>query len=221
MYKDHFISVILLAGGQGKRLESLIPKQFLSLGGKLLVLYSYEFFDSLSFIDEIIIVCDPDYRHHFKGRKKISFALPGKERQDSLFSALKKVDDDSDYVCIHDAARPFLEKIVVEKVIEAGICFQAAAVGIPEKNTLKIVDDHHFVTKTLPRKDLFSIQTPQVIKTSLLQEIAKKPSIPRVTDDVALLEENHFPVKIVLGSEKNFKITTSFDWLIANTLVSS
>jgi len=218
------ISVILLAGGKGARMQSAVPKQFLSLKEKPIALISFDFFSSRPEVSEIIVVCDPNYRSLFELRdtnKQLYFADPGERRQDSVFNGLTKTSNDSHYVCVHDAARPFVKESFFKSVIEEAKRHGAAAVGMPVKYTVKATDTRQFVQGTLNRELIWEIQTPQVIATPLLKEcfthiIAENLT---VTDDVSIVELMQKPVKLVQGCYTNIKITTPEDLSFAHLIL--
>ncbi|TXI41176.1 MAG: 2-C-methyl-D-erythritol 4-phosphate cytidylyltransferase [Nitrosomonas sp.] len=213
------IAVILLAGGVGSRMGGALPKQYLPLLGKPIARHSFELFASLPEIDQMIVVCHHDFHHYFAGIPA-SFAEPGLRRQDSVYNGLQKVSEDCDLVCIHDSARPFIAKDKVIKVSEAARDYGAAVLAVPVKFTVKQSGEDNLVAATLDRSTLWEIQTPQVVRTSLLRQ-AFQHAIENdlaVTDDVSLVEAMGHPVKIVEGDYSNIKITTPEDLLFAASL---
>lgn len=212
------VSVILLSGGVGTRMNAIKPKQYLELCGKPIISYSFDFFKSLPNIDEIIVVCDPLYHDFFIEDNEVSikFALPGKRRQDSLYNGLQEVADEANLVVIHDGARPFLSITFVSEAINQAFVHGASTVAVPLKFTVKEVDNG-FIKKTLDRSCLLEVQTPQVIKKDLLKEGFKfvQEHQIEVTDDVSLVECMQKPVKFVMGSYQNIKITTEEDLMLA------
>lgn len=217
-----FVSVLLLAGGTGSRFGSTLPKQFFPLGSKKIAHHSLDLFLDTPCVEEIIIVCDEPYRKHFTDytSNKIRFAKPGSTRQGSVYSGLQRISPDSEFVCIHDSARPLLTKEELEAVIQQGIHYKAAALAVPVKNTIKEVDEKGFVVKTLHRSILWEMQTPQVLCVDSLQRgmaLAETQNLI-ATDDVSLAELIGEPVKIVPSSYRNIKITTPEDLAMANAL---
>lgn len=216
-----YLSVILLCGGKGSRMGSDLPKQYLPLNNKAIALYSFDLFCQLDLVKEIIVVCDDQYKHYFSNDKLSSFASPGKRRQDSVYNGLQKVSKDSNLICIHDGARPFVKKDDVTLAItEAGI-HGAAALGAKVKNTIKI-SENNFATKTLKREGLYEIYTPQIIQRALLAKgfsYAKRNNIT-VTDDLSLVELIGEKVKIIDSSYENIKITIPFDLKIAEAILT-
>ncbi|GLT44521.1 hypothetical protein SLA2020_184100 [Shorea laevis] len=224
--KEKSVSVILLAGGKGKRMGASMPKQYLPLLGKPIALYSLYTFSSMKEVKEIIIVCDPSYEDIFEETKDkinvdLKFRLPGKERQDSVFSGFQAVDSNSELVCIHDSARPLVSSGDVEKVLKDGWHIGAAVLGVPVKATIKEANSQSFVARTLDRKTLWEMQTPQVIKPELLRkgfELVNREGL-EVTDDVSIVEHLKHPVYITEGSYTNIKVTTPDDMLLAERIL--
>lgn len=216
------IAVILLAGGHGTRMKSHVPKQFLPLKDKPVALYSYEIFATLPQVVELIVVCEEKYQSLFPFSHKLKFARPGNRRQDSVFNGFQTASS-VDFICVHDSARPFLIRSDVEQLIAQASIHQAATLAVPVKYTIKESNDENLVVRTPKRSTLWEIQTPQIIKYSLLKkgfENAHQNQL-EVSDDVSLVELIGQPVKLVQGSYSNFKITTSEDWALANTLCQS
>nr|XP_043607369.1 2-C-methyl-D-erythritol 4-phosphate cytidylyltransferase, chloroplastic [Erigeron canadensis] len=226
--KEKSVSVVLLAGGKGKRMGASMPKQYLPLLGQPIALYSFYTFSTMHEVKEIVVVCDPSYQDIFEdSRGKINvdlkFALPGKERQDSVYSGLQTIDRNSELVCIHDSARPLVTSSDVEKVLNDGLRVGAAVLGVPAKATIKEGNSESFVVKTLDRKTLWEMQTPQVIKPDLLKqgfELVNRENL-EVTDDVSIVEHLKHPVYITEGSYTNIKVTTPDDLLLAERILNT
>lgn len=216
------ISAILVAGGIGQRMQSSTPKQYLELAGKPLACHSFDLLLQNPEITEIIVVCDPAYQSLFTGSKPIKFAKPGARRQDSVFNGFQEISPNSSLVCIHDSARPFLDKSTLEKALSSAKVHGASVVGVPLKFTIKESNLEGFVEKTPDRSRYWEIQTPQVIQPDLLRQgfaYAAKHNLT-VTDDVALVELLNHPVRIVEGTHSNIKITTPEDLKFAEWLLT-
>lgn len=213
------ISVILCAGGLGKRFGSALPKQFLPLGDHGTIVHaSYELLCSLSEVTEVIVVCSDQYRPHFS-HPKTKFAEPGKRRQDSVYNGARIAA--SDYLCIHDGARPFVTKNLALAVLKAGMEMGAAAPALPVTSTIKMAGPQNFVQRTLDRDGLYEIQTPQVVRKDLFIEgfLKAQDKGLTITDDVGFIELIGHPVKLIEGSPRNIKITTPFDLSLAKALL--
>lgn len=222
---NQHISVVLVAGGIGTRMGAPIPKQFLILQDKPIVMHAFELFQNIPYVKELVIVCPLDYRYLFTTSRPditLSFALPGERRQDSVYNGVQVLSPDSSIVCIHDGVRPFITEKMVSEVIQAAIEHGAATLGTPVKFTVKEGCSNHFVKTTLDRSKLWEIQTPQAIQTPLLKrsfDYAYQNGLS-VTDDASLVELLGHSVKIVPGSYANIKITTPEDLAMSHYLCS-
>ena len=202
-------------------MEASLPKQFLILGDKPVVRHSLDVFLGIPQITEVIVVCLPEYRGIFDSCKNIRFAEPGNRRQDSVYNGFLKTDPSNEIICIHDAARPFINNEIVLSTLKAGEEWGAATVGMPITFTIKKGTADNFVESTPDRNFIWEIQTPQVLHRTILAEgfaYAQKNDIT-VSDDVSLAELINKKVKLVEGSHMNFKLTTPKDLAIANVLL--
>lgn len=213
---------VLLAGGKGLRLGGVIPKQYLMLGDETIAMRSFRVLEQSPSIDAITVVAEEPYHSLFTSSKKpVSYALPGLRRQDSLKHGLEKLKSTCTHVLVHDAARPFVTLEHIEEVIREGEEIGAATLAVPMKATVKKADRLKFVEKTLDRSCLYEIQTPQVVRLDWLKEGLKKAEKEEltVTDDAGLAELQGYPVKLVMGSSDNIKITTPEDLRLAYALL--
>lgn len=216
-----FISVVLLSGGKGTRMNSSVPKQYLEISNKKIVMHCFEFFASLEEVSEIIVVCEQEYetifsKNFLKSSQTLKFARPGIRRQDSVYNGLSQTSSFSEIVCIHDGARPFLKREEVLACFSSAVENKAAILASKVQNTIKQVSEN-IVKKTLNRDFLYEIYTPQVFKKELLMrgfDFVIKNSLS-VTDDASMIELIDEKVTIVEGSKSNIKITTPFDLQLA------
>jgi 2-C-methyl-D-erythritol 4-phosphate cytidylyltransferase len=234
--KDCKFIAIVLAAGQGKRMNSAISKQYMLLGNNPVLYYSLDAFQK-SIIDEIVLVvgegettyCQEDIveRYHFSKVKKI--VVGGKERYHSVYRALNEIDskmlEKECYVLIHDAARPFLTQKIIEDTIEVVKKSNAVVVGMPVKDTIKIADTSNYIVETPKRELVWTIQTPQAFKYSLIKycydQIMLEKNIT-VTDDAMVVEHiKKIPVKLIEGSYRNIKITSPEDILVGEAFLNS
>ena len=149
------VSVVLLAGGVGKRMKADMPKQYLPLLGTPIALYSLKKFAEMEEVGEIVVVCDPSYRDIFEGcpvSKPVKFALPGKERQDSVFNGLSEVREGAALAAIHDSARPLVDLADVRRCCADAMEHGAAVLAVRCKATVKEANDDLSIAKTLDEK---------------------------------------------------------------------
>ncbi|MFQ6003408.1 MAG: 2-C-methyl-D-erythritol 4-phosphate cytidylyltransferase [Candidatus Zixiibacteriota bacterium] len=215
---------IIAAGGQGKRIEGKLPKQFLMLKDKPILAHTLDKFERCELIDEIILVVPEDYleycsqkvvdEHSFKKVRKVISG--GKERQDSVYSGLKVCPNDTSIVVIHDGVRPLISPDKISEAIK--ICQEKNAVvlAVPVKETVKRVEPGNILT-TLDRDKLWLTQTPQTFEYKLILDAYEKAKEDNFvgTDDSALVERLGYEVTILEGDNKNIKITTAEDLTIA------
>ncbi len=221
---------IVLAGGKGSRMQSEIPKQYMKIMDKPVLYYSLKCLEE-SFVDEIILVVgekQEDYcqkeivdQYHLKKVKKI--VMGGAERYHSVYAGLNAIEK-ADYVYIHDGARPVLTMDILERAKQEVRKSQACAVGMPVKDTIKIVDVQQVVIDTPERAKVWQVQTPQVFAFPLIKEAYDQViqnQIANVTDDAMVVECTlQKKITLVEGSYKNIKITTPEDLDIATLYLS-
>ena len=223
-------TAIVLAAGQGKRMNSKIQKQFLEIQGYPVLYYSLRCFQDSPLIQDIILVTGEKSVTYCKeeivkkyGFTKVTAVIPGgKERYDSVYAGLCACQE-CGYVLIHDGARPFITEEILErglqKVKENGAC----VIGMPSKDTVKLSDAQEFVKETPDRKCVWTIQTPQIFSYPLIRnahESIRQKDMSSITDD-AMVVEQETGVKVALaeGSYQNIKITTPEDLLIAEAFL--
>ncbi|UPR05199.1 2-C-methyl-D-erythritol 4-phosphate cytidylyltransferase [Chloropicon primus] len=220
------VSVVLLAGGVGKRMGAKLPKQYIQLGGKEIALYSFEVFANMDHVGEVIVVCEEEWESLFKGvgiGKPLKFARPGKERQDSCFNGLQMAREGASLVAIHDSARPLLKAEDALACFNDAMQYGAAVLAVPVKSTIKEVDkDSMLVVRTPERATLWDVQTPQVMKPDLLRKGFDKVKAEdlEVTDDVSIIEQLGEPVRITVGDYYNIKLTTPEDLQLAESVLT-
>lgn len=228
MYKGNFVSVIIASAGMSNRMGSGINKQFILIDNKPILAHTIEKFDKSKFIDEIIVVarateidyCKKEIIKKYGFTKVTKIVKGGKERQDSIYNGILALSDKSDIVLTHDGARPFLREELILKGINGAIEFGACVIGVPVKDTIKVINENNQVHHTPNRALLWAAQTPQCFKTDILKkgyEYASKESII-ATDDSSLVEKYGHPVKMIMGSYDNIKITTPDDLIIAESI---
>jgi 2-C-methyl-D-erythritol 4-phosphate cytidylyltransferase len=222
------IYAIILAGGYGKRLNSELPKQFILLNKKPVIIHTIEKF-SLPRISGIIIVVPEDYISYTEKLLKqysikniIKIIKGGETRQGSSYNAIKCMNfNGSDILLFHDAARPFISKKIISNCIEETESNGSAGVYVRTTDTIAEIENK-FV-KSIPRRDLlYNTQTPQAFKYNIIKEAhdlgLSSENIP--TDDVQLVINAGYKVKICEGDYNNIKITSQSDLDFAEFLLN-
>lgn len=205
-----------------------LSKQFLPIEGKPVLYYTLSVFESSPFINEIVVVLSREDRKLAEERifsrfsfKKISSLVDGgSERKDSVYNGLKAVQQDTDFVIIHDGCRPFVTDGMIEDSLSAAKKTGGAIVAVPLRDTLK-KEKQGYIEKTVSREGLWQAQTPQTFRYPLLLQAyqsALKNKLS-VTDDAMLLEQMGLPVSMVPGSLFNIKITLPEDLLLAEMIL--
>lgn len=222
-------SAIILAAGHGKRMNSNVAKQYLMLADKPILYYSLKAFQE-SDIDEILLVVgagEEEYVYDtivnaYSFSKVVKVVAGGHERYHSVHEGLKAIEQ-TDYVLIHDGARPLITIDKIHSMMEQVRENHACILGVPSKDTVKIVNEHGYVTDTPKRKHVWNVQTPQAFSYSLLSEAYEKlmiSGIDDVTDDAMVVElMTSHSVRIILGSYDNIKITTPEDISVAEDIL--
>jgi 2-C-methyl-D-erythritol 4-phosphate cytidylyltransferase len=224
------IAAIVPAAGLGTRMGADTPKQFLELDGMPLIIFTLRRLASCAAITEFFIATRADDMRFLEGQiAKAALGRParvihgGDSRQQSVANALAQVDPATDIVLVHDAVRPLVTPEQIDRVIAEATTRGAAILGIPAIDTVKEVkraslpEDVALISATIPRERIVLVQTPQVFSYPLLRDAFRKAQEDDVTasDEAALVERFGRDVFVVLGSERNIKITRPGDMELA------
>ncbi len=220
---------IVLAAGQGKRMGAGMNKQFLHIAGAPLIVHTLRFFEGDERCQEVILVINNADRERmeqlvgtYRLKKVASFVEGGSERQFSVYNGLQYVADkiDDGIVVIHDGARPFLTKEIVDALYERALQTDAATTAVRVKDTIKRVRSG-VVIDTLDRELLWAAHTPQAFRLSLIMTAHQKAEEAGFigTDDASLVEWLGHEVAVVEGDYFNIKLTTPEDLLFAEAIM--
>lgn len=222
---------VVLAGGSGTRMGNSVPKQFLSLGGQSVLAHTLEALAGYAGLDRLVLVSPPEWlaeSRDIAGRhaadKLLAVVPGGTTRQESSrlgLAALAGLPDDA-AVLVHDAVRPFVTADILERSLAAVAECGACDVAVPAVDTI-IQTDGEFVTAIPDRKAMYHGQTPQGFRLDILRrahELAREQKYADATDDVRLALRAGFPVRLVLGSYENIKITHPGDLELAEQILA-
>ena len=227
--KKHCTAIVLSAG-QGKRMGTSVQKQYIELEGKPVIYYTLKAFQDSEIIDDIILVVGKDQISYVKeeivdnyGFTKVRTIVEGgKERYDSVWSGLQTIKEEG-YTFIHDGARLFVNEAILRRGYETVEQHRACVAGMPSKDTVKLVDENTFASRTPNRKYVWTVQTPQIFETALIKAAYEKimqGDCNGITDDAMVVEQTmNVPVKLFEGSYENIKITTPEDLDIAKVFL--
>jgi 2-C-methyl-D-erythritol 4-phosphate cytidylyltransferase len=222
---------VVLAGGVGERMGAGRPKQLMEVGGRPILAHAVHAFDAHPGIGEVVVVMAPGHL-----REAAAIAAPfgktaaviegGATRTASTVAALRLLEDRPGDVRVlfHDAARPFVDRPVIDRVLDALDDGEAVAVGVPSSDTIVVVEDGT-VASMPPRETLTRFQTPQGFRLGTIRkayELALADPGLRATDDCGIVHRYlpDVPIRVVAGSERNLKVTQPLDAVIAEHLAS-
>jgi 2-C-methyl-D-erythritol 4-phosphate cytidylyltransferase len=218
------IAAIIPAAGMGTRMGGDRPKQFYELGGVPILIRTLRKFQTSPLIDRVVVALREDEITEFSKllgaesfRKPLDLVVGGDHRQESVASALEGIDAGTyEWVVVHDAVRPLFDPPLIERVITEARKTGAAICAVPVLDTLKQIDRQR-VTATLPRDRIVLVQTPQAFRTDLLRQAFEKAVAENFfgTDESMLMEHFGIEVGVVMGCERNIKITRPSDLPLA------
>jgi len=218
------VSGIIVAAGRGTRMGATLNKVFLKLDRMTVLEHTVAAFLHCDDINEIVVVTGHDDMDRCRALfadapKKIIIVEGGQTRQESVYHGI--LASNGDMVAIHDGARALILPSLISQTIAECKMHGAAVLGVPAKDTIKLIDEDGFIQKTLDRDRTYQIQTPQTFSKELILSAHQKGNNLTVTDDAALMEELNIPVKMVFGSYENIKLTTPEDMSVAKAILKA
>lgn len=218
--------VIIVAGGTGQRMGGEIPKQYLELDGKPIIIHTLEKFFQFNPQMKVVLVLGAGHLSYWEAishshvyGSRVEVAFGGKTRYESVKNGLTFIENEL-IVGIHDAVRPLVSQKALER------CYEVAEnedSGIPvleiDETVRKIGPDGH--STHLDRSVLRKVQTPQVFKSEMIKEAYKQPFDPSFTDDASVFQSLYGKVTLVRGNQENIKITTPTDLQMALALIQT
>ncbi len=227
------VAAIIPAAGIGRRMQKHLPKQYLTLGDRPILAVTLAVFEQMPEITEITVVAQPGALDYCQeqvitpfGFKKVLRLIPGgKERQDSVYNALKVLQrqNDWDIYLVHDGVRPFVTAEEVRRVLRAAARHGAAILACPVQDTVKQVNRNRHIHQTLNRQEIWLAQTPQAFQAATLWRAFVEAYGRELygTDEASLVEAMGLPVVVEPGSPFNIKVTTPEDLILAAAILQA
>lgn len=223
------VAAVIAAGGTGTRMGSPVPKQFLEIAGKPLLLHTLETISSLEEVIQIVVALPEDHistaneilqKHAF--RADVLCVPGGLNRQESVLRGVGHVRPDADVIMVHDAVRALCDRETMARVLKAAWEKGAAVPGLPASETIQRVSRRGRILATPPREELYAIQTPQAFHAAVLKSALDQARRDGYvgTDESSVVRRAGYKVFVVEGSPDNIKITRPLDLTVAETVVS-
>lgn len=214
---------LIVAGGTGERMKSEVPKQFIEVGGKPILMHTIQKFSDFDGSIEIITVLPGDQLRYWNDlQEKYSFTIPqtlvkgGKTRFDSVRNGLGFIYEPG-LVAIHDGVRPFVSTETLKRCFDTAEKLGNAIPAISPSDSLRLVAENS--NEPVDRTKIKLIQTPQIFRTDLIRYAYSQDYIPEFTDDAIVLERTGAKINLVEGNRENIKITNPEDLIIARSLI--
>ena len=225
---EAFVSAIIVAAGQSRRMGGDTNKQFILIDGVPVIVRTLKAFEIAERIREVVIAARQEdipqmyaLIQDYEITKVKQIITGGETRQESVFRAIAQVDENVDFFAIHDGARPLIRPQEIDLAVSAAVEHGAAALGVPVKDTVKQVDADGKIVDTPERSTLWAVQTPQVFSRALYLRASEQAgeAAAQLTDDCQLIERTGAPVYLVRGAYANLKITTPEDVFAAEGIL--
>lgn len=225
---DADVGVVIVAGGSGSRVGGSLLKQLRWIAGKPMLLHSLQTFMQHPKVCAVSVVLPASYAGDpppwiFQcDVERLMVSLGGRTRQQSVASGLDDLPDEARYVLVHDAARPFVDRETIDRVIASVRAGESATAALPVVDTIKEVDAEGRIVRTIPRTALWRAQTPQGFSREVIVRAhreAKRQGLD-ATDDAALCEALGLSVRVVAGNELAMKVTEEADFARAEALIA-
>ncbi len=220
-------TVIVVAGGSGQRMGASIPKQFLEIGGKAILLRTLENFIHFDPEMQVILALPEDQMDYWKElttswpyANKVQVVKGGTERFYSVKNALKAVSPKCEKIAVHDGVRPFISSDLIRRGFDCINGGHAAIPVIPSKDSIRVFEPAESYSKSVDRNTILHVQTPQVFDANTLLNAYKQDFSESFTDDASVVEKMGEKIELFKGNELNFKITSPEDLEFAEYIIS-
>ena len=220
-------TVIILGGGKGVRMGGDLPKQFIPLQGKPVLMHTIDVFYRWDATIDLVLVLPAEHIPYWEMLcKELNFSIPhrivygGETRFHSVLNGLHSLPAlRKELIAVHDGVRPFVSPEIISACFEKAEAYGAAIPVVPMIDTVRVKNgsDNHVFDRTL----LYIVQTPQVFHADILNKAYEQPYEKRFTDDASLVEASGHPIYLVEGNHENIKITTPVDIQYAKIIIEN
>lgn len=216
---------IIVAGGSGSRMQSALPKQFIELCGKPVLMHTIKAFHHSEFSPQIIVVLHADYHplwkqlcdvHNFY--IKHTLIAGGETRFHSVKNAVDLIFENNVLIAVHDAVRPLVSKAIIDESFRCAGKYGTAITAVKSRDSIRQVRDDKSIR--LDREEVYLVQTPQTFQSALLKKAYEQPYNANFTDDASVAEQDGNPIKLIEGSYSNIKITFPEDIIVAEAILN-
>jgi 2-C-methyl-D-erythritol 4-phosphate cytidylyltransferase len=215
---------ILVAGGSGSRMETELPKQFLPLDGLPIMMHTIAAFAQSATSPQIIIVMNKAFNQYWKELCSLhNFDIPhtlkegGESRFHSVKNGLLSINDENSLVAVHDAVRPLINPLTIDRAFQEAEKHGNAVLGIKSKDSVRRINLDHSIA--IPRDEIILVQTPQIFRFKLLKKAYQQPYSKAFTDDASVVESTGVSINLIEGDQQNLKITFPEDLIFAEYLL--
>ena len=228
MTSSHCCCAVIAAAGSSTRMNLKTSKQFIPLLGVPVIARTLSSFEAAEEISSVVVVCRPEDReqmgiavHGCGAKKVVAIVAGGSTRQRSAAAGAAAVPAETEWIAVHDGARPLILPSEIDRCVAAAKKYGAAALAVPVKDTFKLSDGDRFVVSTPRRELLWAVQTPQVFRLNSYREAMCRAEAEGMdyTDDCQLLEREGIRVRLCRGSYENIKLTTPDDLIAAEAIL--
>jgi 2-C-methyl-D-erythritol 4-phosphate cytidylyltransferase len=216
---------VIVAGGSGTRMQSVLPKQFLELNGKPVLMYTLEAFNNSASSPQLILVLHTGYHDLWKELCAVhNFAIKhtlisgGETRFHSVKNAIDQITDKDVLIAVHDAVRPLIDPAVIDEAYSCAEAQGSAVVAVKSRDSVRQL--HCDTSQSLNRDNIFLVQTPQTFQSALLKKAYEQPYDPKFTDDASVVEQSGDKIHLIEGNYTNIKITFPEDIALAEALIN-
>ncbi len=215
---------IIVGGGSGSRMLSEIPKQFMLLRGRPVLMHTIEAFHSSEYNPQIIIVLNVDFHPYWENLCVLhNFSIPhqlvkgGAQRFDSVKNGIKAIKEKA-IIAIHDAVRPLLSRHLIDRSFQEAEQSGNAVAAIKSRDSVRQQNGKHSIP--LNREEIYLIQTPQTFSSDILKKAYKQEFRNEFTDDASVVERSGIEINLIEGENRNFKITFPEDIRVAELFLN-